>query len=139
MGFEEAGFESVASVDLWSDAIDTFNHNRETKTGLHMDIKEFNRLKLPEILSNNLISGVIGGPPCQGYSSARLSDRTERMQGINEDRNRLYLEFYKTVKMAKPDFFVLENVRGMLNLSDGAFVKDILSRFGKLGYETSYQ
>ena len=55
MGFEEAGFESVASVDLWSDAIDTFNHNRETKTGLHMDIKEFNRLKLPEILSNNLM------------------------------------------------------------------------------------
>ena len=41
--------------------------------------------------------------------------------------------------MAKPDFFVLENVRGMLNLSDGAFVKDILSRFGKLGYEISYQ
>ncbi len=139
LGFEDAGFESVASVDLWSDAIDTFNHNRETKTGLNIDIREFNKQKLPKILSNNLISGVIGGPPCQGFSSARLSDRSERMNGINEDRNQLYIEFFKTVKIAQPDFFVLENVRGMLNLSNGAFVKDILSRFGKLGYEISYQ
>lgn len=139
LGFEEAGFESVASVDLWSDAIDTFNHNRATKTGLLMDIKEFNKVRLPQILTNNLITGVVGGPPCQGYSSARLSDRTEKMNGINEDQNRLYLEFYKTVKMAEPEFFVLENVRGMLNLSGGAFVKDILTRFGKLGYEISYQ
>jgi DNA (cytosine-5)-methyltransferase 1 len=134
LGFEEAGFTTVASVDLWDDAIETFNHNRSNKVGYVMDIKNFNDNILPRILNENKITGVIGGPPCQGYSSARLSDKSERIDGINEDRNQLYLEFFRTVKMAKPEFFLLENVRGMVSLNNGAFVKDILKRFGQLGY-----
>ena len=139
LGFEEAGFTTVASVDLWDDAIETFNHNRSSKVGYVMDIKNFNDSVLPEILSENKITGVIGGPPCQGYSSARLSDKSVRVDGINEERNQLYLEFFRTVKMAKPDFFLLENVRGMVSLNDGAFVKDILKRFGQLGYSIEYR
>ena len=139
LGFEEAGFTTVASVDLWDDAIETFNHNRSTKVGCVMDIKDFNDTVLPQILKENKITGVIGGPPCQGYSSARLSDKSERIDGINEDRNQLYLEFFRTVKMAKPEFFMLENVRGMVSLNDGAFVKDILKRFGQLGYSIDYR
>jgi DNA (cytosine-5)-methyltransferase 1 len=49
------------------------------------------------------------------------------------------LEFYKTVKIVKPEFFVIENVRGMLTLNGGLFVKDILNRFGKLGYNIEYK
>jgi DNA (cytosine-5)-methyltransferase 1 len=139
LGFEDAGFTTVASVDLWDDAIETFNHNRSTKVGCVMDIKDFNDTVLPQILKENKITGVIGGPPCQGYSSARLSDKSERIDGINEDRNQLYLEFFRTVKMAKPEFFMLENVRGMVSLNDGAFVKDILKRFGQLGYSIDYR
>jgi DNA (cytosine-5)-methyltransferase 1 len=104
-----------------------------------MDIKEFNDTILSKILKENHITGVIGGPPCQGYSSARLSDKSERIEGINEDRNQLYLEFFRTVKIAKPDFFLLENVRGMVSLNDGAFVKDILKRFGGLGYSIEFR
>lgn len=139
LGFEEAGFQTVASVDLWDDAIETFNHNRLDKVGLVMDITKFNNNVLPKILRDNQITGVIGGPPCQGYSSARLSDKSERVDGINEDRNQLYLEFFRTVKMARPEFFLLENVRGMVSLNDGAFVKDILNRFGRLGYSIEYK
>lgn len=53
----------------------------------------------------------------------------------------MYLEFYKSVKIANPDFFVIENVKGMLTLNKGAFVKDLLERFGPngLGYTISYQ
>lgn len=60
---------------------------------------------------------------------------------VNDPRNQLYLEFYKTVKLANPTFFVIENVRGLLTLDKGAFVKDILNRFGEngLGYTISYQ
>jgi DNA (cytosine-5)-methyltransferase 1 len=139
LGFEEAGFKTVASVDLWDDAIETFNHNRLDKTGYVLDIKEFNDRVLPKILKENQITGVIGGPPCQGYSSARLSDKSERVDGINEDRNQLYLEFFRTVKIANPEFFLLENVRGMVSLNGGAFVKDILRRFGRLGYSIEYR
>lgn len=139
LGFEEAGFNTVASVDLWDDAIATFNHNRSNKVGYVIDIKNFNDTILPKIIKENKITGVIGGPPCQGYSSARLSDKSTRIDGINEDRNQLYLEFFRTVKMAKPEFFLLENVRGMVSLNDGAFVKDILKRFGQLGYTIEYR
>ena len=53
----------------------------------------------------------------------------------------MYLEFYKAVKLVNPDFFVMENVKGMLTLNKGAFVKDLLKRFGEdgLGYTISYQ
>lgn len=138
LGFEWAGFETVASIDLWGDAIQTYNHNRKNKCGIEMDIASFNH-DIKRLTSNTEITGVIGGPPCQGFSSARLSDASSKIEGINESRNQLYLEFYKTVKMLDPDFFLIENVRGMVTLDKGAFVKDIHSRFGKLGYEIVHE
>lgn len=134
LGFEQAGFEVVAAVDLWSDAIKTFNHNRKDKVGVVMSVAEFNKGKLNEILSQGHVTGVIGGPPCQGFS-------TVGKRNIDDERNKLYLDFYETVKITKPDFFVIENVRGMLTLNKGAFVKDLLDRFGEngLGYTINYQ
>lgn len=133
LGFEWAGFETVASIDIWGDAIETYNHNRKNKCGVETDIASFNR-DIKKLIKNTKITGVIGGPPCQGFSTARLSDASSKIEGINESRNQLYLEFYKTVKTLDPDFFLIENVRGMVTLDKGAFVKDIHSRFGKLGY-----
>jgi DNA (cytosine-5)-methyltransferase 1 len=132
LGFEWAGFEPVVAVDLWSDAIKTYNYNRTSKVGIVQDISSFNNQVLPEILKKNSINGVIGGPPCQGFSTVGTRD-------VNDPRNHLYLEFYKTVKISKPDFFVLENVRGMLTLNNGEFVKDLLKRFGSLGYNIEYK
>ena len=139
LGFEEAGFETVVAIDLWEDAINTFNHNRKIKVGLNVDIHTFNNNQLNTILSNNKITGVIGGPPCQGFSSARLSDNSDEIGKINEARNQLYLQFFETVKKAQPEFFLIENVRGMVTSNKGAFVKDIFERFGKLGYEINFQ
>lgn len=139
LGFESAGFEIIASIDLWEDAIKTYNHNRIVKNGMTISIQEFNKNYLKDIISKHKITGIIGGPPCQGFSSARLSDRSKNITLINEERNQLYIEFYNTVNQAMPEFFMMENVRGILNLDKGAFVKDILSRFGKLGYSVSYE
>ena len=134
LGFEQAGFEVVSAVDMWSDAIKTYNHNRKEKVGQIISVEEYNETVLKELLKANKITGVIGGPPCQGFSTVGQRD-------INDPRNKMYLEFYKTVKFAKPDFFVIENVKGLLTLNHGAFVKDILKRFGKegLGYTISYK
>ena len=50
-------------------------------------------------------------------------------------------EALEKFKIANPDFFVIENVKGMLTLNKGAFVKDLIERFGPngLGYNISYQ
>lgn len=132
LGFEWAKFDTIAAIDLWEDAIKTYNHNRKGKVGSVIDIAEFNKKVLPNLVSNHEIKGIIGGPPCQGFSTVGTRD-------VNDPRNHLYLEFYKTVKISKPEFFVLENVRGMLTLNNGEFVKDLLKRFGSLGYNIEYK
>lgn len=134
LGFEQAGFDVVSAIDIWADAINTYNHNRKNKVGRVMSVEEFNSVVLPSILEHNHISGIIGGPPCQGFSTVG-----RRM--IDDPRNQLYLDFYHTVSLAQPDFFVIENVKGMLTLNKGAFVKDLIERFGEdgLGYTISYQ
>ncbi len=134
LGFEKAGFNVEAAIDMWEDAIKTFNHNRDDKVAQTISVEDFNTDVLPEIVKKDKICGIIGGPPCQGFSTVGKRE-------IDDDRNHLYLEFYKAVKIAQPEFFVIENVKGMLTLNKGAFVKDILKRFGEegLGYTISMQ
>lgn len=138
-GFEWNGFEPVVAIDFWDDAIKTYNHNRKNKVGVSMDVTQFNDELLTNILKEHKIDGIIGGPPCQGFSTARLSNATEKIGKINESRNHLYLEFYRTVNIVRPKFFLIENVRGLVSANKGAFVKDIIERFGSIGYNVSYK
>jgi len=134
LGFEQSGFEVVSAIDMWKDAIVTFNHNRKSPVGKVETVEMFNQTELMELTSQHHISGIIGGPPCQGFS-------TVGRRIVDDPRNKMYLEFFKAVKIAQPDFFVIENVKGMLTLNKGAFVSDLIDRFGEngLGYTISYQ
>lgn len=134
LGFEQAGFEVVSAVDMWADAVKTYNHNRKDNVAQVISVEDYNNDVLPDLVKEHKITGIIGGPPCQGFSTVGKRE-------IDDPRNKMYLEFYKAVKMASPDFFVIENVKGMLTLNKGAFVKDLLARFGEngLGYTISYQ
>ena len=138
-GFEWNDFEPVVAIDFWDDAIKTYNHNRKDKVGISMDVTQFNDELLPNISKEHKIDGIIGGPPCQGFSTARLSNATEKIGKINESRNHLYLEFFRTVNIIRPKFFLIENVRGLVSANKGAFVKDIIKRFGGIGYNVSYK
>lgn len=138
-GFEWNGFEPVVAIDFWDDAIKTYNHNRKDKVGISMDVTQFNDELLPNILKEHKIDGIIGGPPCQGFSTARLSNTTDKIGKINESRNHLYLEFFRAVNIVRPKFFLIENVRGLVSANKGAFVKDIVERFGSIGYNVSYK
>jgi len=138
-GFEWNGFEPVVAIDFWDDAIKTYNHNRTDKVGISMDVTKFNDELLPNILKEHKIAGIIRGPPCQGFSTARLSNATEKIGKVNESRNHLYLEFFRTVNIVRPKFFLIENVRGLVSANKGAFVKDITERFGGIGYNVSYK
>lgn len=131
-GFEMAGFETVLAIDKWKDAIITYNQNHKNRCGLDMDIKDFKNDDIKELIDKNEIDGVIGGPPCQGFSMVGTRNPFDQ-------RNQLYLEFVRFVDEIKPKFFILENVKGLLNLEKGFFKKDIIDRFGKLGYNVNYK
>jgi len=127
LGFEMAGFESVYAIDHWSDAVATYNKNRKKETAKTTDIHDLTSEMLLQLKQEHEIIGVIGGPPCQGFS-------TVGTRKIDDERNHLYLEYYRVVKILRPKFFVIENVKGLMTLNKGMFKQDIMERFGLLGY-----
>ena len=91
------------------------------------------------MLSKYKIDGVLGGPPSQGFSSARLSDTTEENQKLNKLRNKLVFEFIDVFKKVDPFFFVMENVRGMLSINKGEFLRDIVGSFARMGFRVNFE
>lgn len=132
LGFEMAGFESVLAIDLWKDAIITYNHNREHKVGICEDVHNLTDEYLESLNQDGDIVGVVGGPPCQGYSTVGTRD-------INDPRNHLYRQYCRVVEKVRPQFFVLENVKGLTTLMGGMFRDDIYNRFSALGYKVVYK
>lgn len=130
LGFEMAGFESVLAIDMWKDAIESYNFNRINKTGKCIDIASLSDEELKKYSKE--VVGVIGGPPCQGFSTVGKRE-------TDDPRNHLYIEYCRVVENVNPDFFVLENVKGLLTLEKGFFKDDIVKRFTKLGYFVTYK
>lgn len=131
LGFEQAGFEPVLAIDKWDDAIKTYNYNHKKSVGTTTDIHEFTNDQLEEY-KNTGVMGIIGGPPCQGFSMVGT-------RSTNDPRNSLYIEYVRFVDVIKPDFFVLENVSGLLSLNKGAYKQDIIDQFESLGYNVTFK
>lgn len=132
LGFEQANFDSILAIDKWEDAIKTYNTNRAQNVGTTRDICDFSDDEINQLKLFYDVVGVIGGPPCQGFSMVGTRDE-------NDERNNLYLQFVRFVNIIKPKFFVLENVKGLLNMSSGYFKEDIVSRFTKIGYNVNFK
>lgn len=95
-GFELAGFNVSLAIDMWEDAIKTYNYNHKKPIGLCKDIRMLDNNFLDNYKQKHHIVGIIGGPPCQGYSTVGKRD-------INDDRNYLYLEYCRVVENIQPD------------------------------------
>lgn len=130
LGFCWAGFSSGVAFDVWQPAVDTFNFN--IGGCVCKDIKMVSDSWLEEYGASHRVLGVIGSPPCQGFSVAGK-------RNIGDKRNSLYMEFVRVVSIVKPLFFVLENVKGLLAMEDGFFKEDIIERFTRLGYNVNYE
>lgn len=81
------------------------------------------------------IDVIVGGPPCQGFSSLRPS----RGAGLDDPRNSLYTQFVKYVRTLRPRVFLLENVVGILTAGEGRLVSEMLSAFKHAGYEVDWR
>lgn len=129
VGFESEGFHVVKAIDINKHAITTYNNNRDKKVAEVMDISNIDETFLKKIGD---IDGIIGGPPCQGFSTAG-----QRI--IDDERNKLYREYFRILEMVHPKFFVIENVTGILNFSKGLVKNDIIERANRLGYKIFYK
>lgn len=130
LGFEKAGFNVVKAVDIDPWAINTYNYNRENKVGEVLDVTAMTKEYLNALGS---IDGIVGGPPCQGFSIAN----GQRI--INDKRNKLYREYFRILEETRPKFFIIENVTGILTIANGIVKDDILKRAKKLGYNVKFK
>lgn len=131
-GFEMAGFEVVLGVDNEPSSMATFKKNHPSAVPISetMDIKDLTEEKLIKKIGNRKINVVIGGPPCQGFSMAGRRDP-------NDPRNSLFMHFVRIVGELKPEWFVMENVTGLLiaKTAKGEDVNIIIKKeFEKIGY-----
>ncbi len=125
LGFQNAGFEILAAFDKWEPAVkvykENFNHPiYDTDLGSDEGLEFVKSLK-PKM--------IIGGPPCQDFSSAGKRDETM-------GRADLTISYANIVASAKPEWFVMENVE---RITKSHILKDALKIFKKAGYGISYQ
>lgn len=122
LGASRAGFNVVAAVELDSHAMASHITNFPHCIHIQRDIMELDGQTLIELAgveANNLV-GIIGGPPCQGFSSIGHGD-------INDIRNQLFEKFFILIEQLKPAFFVAENVPGIMNSKYDAIRKRAFS------------
>lgn len=82
---------------------------------------------------NSEIKFILGGPPCQAYSIVGRSRMGEAVR--NDRRNYLFKYYYEVVKHCRPDFFLFENVPGIITANDGLIFRMIQEDFDKIGYD----
>lgn len=126
-GLEQAGLRCLLGVDKDKYAMETFAHNHKYADIFVGDIKELKGKTLKELLKGQEIHAVVGGPPCQGFSTVGRGNP-------KDERNSLFMEFVRIVKETNPQFVIIENVTGLLAKKNEKTLKSIFKKFNKLGY-----
>ncbi len=150
LGIEAAGFDIKVCVEMDHWAAETIRINTSIPV-IERDINDVSSediLKVSGLKKEN-IDLVVGGPPCQAFSTAG------KQRGFSDIRGGCIIQFIRVVSDLKPKYFILENVRGILSaklnavpeaykeydsikMESGSVLKLVLNEFNKLGYRISY-
>lgn len=122
LGAARAGFTVRCAVDTDTEAVSAHKRNFRQTKHLQTDVSELTgqELRRSLALNNGDLSGIIGGPPCQGFSSIGRRDK-------DDVRNKLFPEFFRLVAEALPKFYLAENVPGILRGKNSATLIKALS------------
>lgn len=124
LGFKNAGHELIWANDFDKDAVETYRKN----LGNHVFHKDIARIPVSDIPDCDI---VIGGFPCQGFSMANMH------RNVEDTRNRLYLELLRIIANKNPQYFLAENVKGLLNFEKGKVFEMIVADFIGVGYKVT--
>ena len=107
IGLQKSGMSPVGGIDNWAEARATFERNHPGVKFLLADIETIglNRIEGEFATEAGAIDVVVGGPPCQGFSTVGKRDR-------GDPRNQLWRSFFDLVKEIRPAYVVIENVEG---------------------------
>jgi len=134
-GLEMAGLECLAAIDFNIHAINTFNLNHKKQVGYQKDLTEFKPNQLAEIINTKKVDIIVGGPPCQGFSTARSQGGANFGKRLIDDPRRdLYLRFLEYVEYFLPEIFVMENVLGIKKAASGVYYTKVQEKCRSIGY-----
>lgn len=130
LGLEQAGFTPWFVNEIVEQFAHTYKYNHHLSDEHYYigDIAELNRHIDDYVEMFKDITLVCGGPPCQGFSMAN------RQRILDDPRNGLYKQYLIFLSHVRPKFFIMENVKGMMNKKD-----EIIQNFQEyLGEEYAY-
>ena len=120
-----------------SAAAEAFRINFPDLNMVEKDIKHLKRVEILRLIGDEEVDLIIGGPPCQSYSTIG--------RRVYDDKAKLYNEYYRLLEIIRPRMFLFENVKGMLSMKDenGDKVIDVIeNKFanidGEFGYHIEY-
>lgn len=142
LGISNAGIEILASIEIDEHCISTLKHNKQTNKSriIQSDIRSVEPTELMQELEivTSEINLLFGGPPCQDFSAIGP------MKSLSGGNGSLFLEFFRFIDVIKPQYVLIENVKGLLIAKDkngekGGVIKFIISKLEKLGYKANYE
>lgn len=150
LGFEAAGFNHIAAIEINPLFCETLRRNRPNWSVLGPPIHSGdirNKDEYSHLLRQGLgitapFEGVfIGGPPCQSFSIAanqrfsKSGDNFKRTGFDHADYGNLLFEFIWYIKEFRPRAFLIENVAGLLSVDDGVQVQRAVEELSAVGYQ----
>ena len=137
-GFHQAGARIVGSIEKNKIYTSTHQINNDQCFSLCSDLMKIEPAEFEKIsgINKGSINIIIGGPPCQSYSSIGAPKIKSLRGNDNTDpRNYLFLDYIKFVKHYKPDAFVMENVPNLKTKYNGQLFLHLLEEISSMGYQ----
>lgn len=127
-------FEIVAANEILPNMAKAYELNHSFVKVYCKDVKEFGIEDLQKDfgIKKGDIDLIVGGPPCQAYS-------TVGKRLVDDPKGKLFHEYYRVLKELSPKVFLFENVKGLLSMQGGKLLKTIISLFESLEYKVVYK
>jgi DNA (cytosine-5)-methyltransferase 1 len=134
-GFRDAGFDVTFAVDKDATAMATYRANHPDTTTYLGSITELTPAQILDLAGGH-VDVVIGGPSCQGFSTAGRKNGWVRE---DDERVHLWTHMLDVVEHLQPKAFLMENVPGLVYWREGEFGERIIRRFERLNYHVSHK
>lgn len=130
LGFEQAGFDIVAAVEIDPIHCATHEYNFPETTTICASVIDLtgDEIRHRAKLGKKDIDVVMGGAPCQGFS---LMGK----RAFDDPRNQLVFHYVRIVKELKPKYCVFENVKGLTLGAHAQFLEELIAALGDAGYD----
>jgi len=135
LGFKKRGFNTLFAIEYNNKFASTYSYNFPKVNLIIEDIKSINDTSVKKLLNGEKVDIIVGGPPCQGFSKAGNIGR----KFLEDERNELFKEFVRFVRLIKPKMFILENVASLKTHNKGKTLKEIIIAFSEIGYEVKHE